>query len=72
MWLTVMRIGLGVALLYHIRMRYGCDDDKKATLEKVGNLLRITTECIRQIEAKTVLKMRRSEEFAEIADLFNR
>lgn len=54
-----------------IKMRYGFENGKKATLEAVGTELGITRERVRQIEAKALLKMKRSEHFQEVANLFD-
>ncbi len=41
-----------------IRLRFGLDDGKPKTLEEVGQLFGVTRERIRQIEAKTLRKLR--------------
>lgn len=51
-------------------MRYGFDTGEKATLETVGNVLGITRERVRQLEAKAILKLRRSDLFQEVSNLF--
>ena len=40
-------------------MRFGLDDGKVATLEEVGKAFGITRERVRQIEVKTIAKLRR-------------
>ena len=41
-----------------VRMRFGLDDGQARTLEEVGKALGVTRERIRQIEAKTLNKLR--------------
>lgn len=41
-----------------IQLRYGLDDGRYRTLEEVGREFGITRECIRQIEAKVLRKLR--------------
>lgn len=41
-----------------IRLRFGLDDGKTRTLEEVGRVFKVTRERIRQIEAKTLRKLR--------------
>ncbi|MBD2436156.1 RNA polymerase sigma factor RpoD [Nostoc sp. FACHB-110] len=41
-----------------IRMRYGLDDGRMKTLEEVGHIFNATRERIRQVEAKTLRKLR--------------
>ena len=41
-----------------VRMRFGLDDGKPATLEDVGRAFGVTRERVRQIEAKTLAKLR--------------
>ena len=41
-----------------IRMRFGLDDDMPKTLDYVGEYFDVTRERIRQIEAKTMAKLR--------------
>ena len=41
-----------------VRMRFGLDDGKPATLEDVGKAFGVTRERVRQIEAKTLAKLR--------------
>ena len=55
-----------------IRLRYGFDTGEKATLEEVGQKLHVSRERIRQIEAKALLKMNRSDVFSEVAKLFEK
>lgn len=40
-------------------MRFGLDDARPATLEEVGKAFGITRERVRQIEVKTIAKLRR-------------
>ena len=42
-----------------VRLRFGLDDGKIRTLEEVGKAFGVTRERIRQIEAKTLAKLRR-------------
>jgi len=41
-----------------VRLRYGLDDGRPRTLEEIGHLFGVTRERIRQIEAKTLSKLR--------------
>jgi len=42
-----------------IKMRFGLEDGTEHTLEEVGKAFGVTRECIRQIEAKALRKLRR-------------
>jgi RNA polymerase primary sigma factor len=44
-----------------VRLRFGLEDGKIRTLEEVGSTFGVTRERIRQIEAKTLAKLRRPE-----------
>ena len=44
-----------------VRLRFGLEDGKIRTLEEVGKAFGVTRERIRQIEAKTLAKLRRPE-----------
>jgi len=41
-----------------LRLRFGLEDGEKRTLEEVGSELSVTRECIRQIEAEALRKLR--------------
>ena len=47
-----------------IRMRFGMDDGQEHTLEEVGQRFSVTRERIRQIEEKTLRKLRDPLAFA--------
>ena len=54
-----------------VRMRYGLDDAKPATLEEVGRRFGVTRERVRQIESRTMAKLRhplRSEKLRDYLD----
>lgn len=54
-----------------IRMRYGLDDGKPKTLDEIGKVYGVTRERIRQIEGKTMAKLRhpsRSEHLREFLE----
>lgn len=55
-----------------LRIRFGLDDGCSRTLEEIGNMLEITRERIRQIEAKALRKLRhpsRSKRLRDFIDL---
>jgi RNA polymerase primary sigma factor len=41
-----------------IRLRFGLIDDHQHTLEEIGKIMGLTREGIRQIEKKTLVKLR--------------
>ncbi|HRE01271.1 MAG TPA: sigma-70 family RNA polymerase sigma factor, partial [Ilumatobacteraceae bacterium] len=54
-----------------VRMRFGLDDGQARTLEEVGREFGVTRERVRQIEAKTLAKLRhpqRSQKLKEFLD----
>ncbi len=46
-----------------IRLRYGLDDGKPLTLSKIGSLLKISRERVRQIEREAIKKLKDRKEF---------
>ena len=44
-----------------VRLRFGLDDGKIRTLEEVGKEFGVTRERVRQIESKTLAKLRRPD-----------
>ncbi len=56
-----------------VRMRFGLDEDRPRTLKEVGESFGVTRERIRQIEAKTLAKLRhpnRSEQLRDYLESF--
>lgn len=53
---------------YIITLRYGLLDGKERTLEEIGTVFNVTRERIRQIEAKTLKKLRHSSRARYIKD----
>jgi RNA polymerase primary sigma factor len=51
-----------------VRLRYGLDDGETRTLEEVGRQFGVTRERVRQIEAKTLAKLRRGQFAAALRD----
>lgn len=54
-----------------VTMRYGLDGDKKSTFADIGRKLGITRERARQLEAKAILKLRRTDHFKEVQSFFD-
>jgi RNA polymerase primary sigma factor len=53
-----------------VRMRFGLDDGQPHTLEEVGQRFGVTRERIRQIEAKTLAKLRHPQRSQKLRDYF--
>ncbi|MBQ8523096.1 MAG: RNA polymerase sigma factor RpoD/SigA [Clostridia bacterium] len=53
-----------------INMRYGFDGEKKSTFAEIGREFGITRERVRQLEAKAILKLRKTEHFKEVKGFF--
>ena len=51
-----------------MRMRYGLSDGRAHTLEEVGQVFGITRERVRQIEARSLAKLRRAPDFHQLRD----
>ncbi|WP_222851149.1 sigma-70 family RNA polymerase sigma factor [Phytoactinopolyspora mesophila] len=51
-----------------VRLRFGLDDGRTRTLEEVGRVLGVTRERIRQIERRTLSKLRRDESTVELRE----
>ena len=51
-----------------MRMRYGLADGEPHTLEEVGQVFGITRERVRQIEAKSLAKLRHPHLSAQLRD----
>ena len=54
-----------------VKMRFGLDDAQPATLEEVGKAFGITRERVRQIEAKTIAKLRRPDSSSDLRDFLD-
>ena len=52
-----------------IKMRYGLEDGQPKTLDDIGRVYGVTRERIRQIESKTMSKLRHPSRFADPARL---
>jgi len=51
-----------------VRMRFGLDDGQARTLEEVGREFGVTRERIRQIESKTLAKLRHPQHSQKLRD----
>ncbi len=54
-----------------VRMRFGLDGDQQHTLEEVGQRFGVTRERIRQIESKTLAKLRHPHRRQKLEDYLN-
>ena len=54
-----------------LRMRFGLDDGRPRTLEEVGREFGVTRERIRQIETKTLAKLRNPQHSQKLRDYFD-
>jgi RNA polymerase primary sigma factor len=54
-----------------IRLRYGLSDGRPRTLDEIGQVYGVTRERIRQIEAKTMTKLRHPARSRSLRDYLN-
>ena len=69
-------IGLALDLLTHrersvIELRFGLEDGRPRTLEEVGQTFGVTRERIRQIEAKTLAKLKAYREVQRLHEFLD-
>lgn len=53
---------------YVLELRYGLEDNQERTLEEIGGILNVTRERVRQIEAKTLRKLRHFAQSRKLKD----
>ncbi|MDP3987699.1 MAG: sigma-70 family RNA polymerase sigma factor [Candidatus Levybacteria bacterium] len=53
-----------------LRWHYGLDGGRGHTLEEIGQEFRVTKECVRQVEAKALRKLRQSKKLVKIRDYY--
>ena len=51
-----------------LELRYGLEDNQERTLEEIGGILNVTRERVRQIEAKTLRKLRHFAQSRKLKD----
>ncbi len=51
-----------------LELRYGLEDNQERTLEEIGGILNVTREKVRQIEAKTLRKLRHFAQCRKLKD----
>ena len=66
--LAVVLASLGERERQVVRLRYGLFDGEPRTLEEVGQVFGVTRERVRQIEAKTLAKLRRAQYAGQLRD----
>ena len=54
-----------------LKLRFGIEDGRTRTLEEVGKEFNVTRECIRQIEAKALRKLRHPSRSKKLKDFLN-
>jgi RNA polymerase primary sigma factor len=54
-----------------VRLRFGLDDGQIRTLEEVGKMFGVTRERVRQIETKTLMKLRQPSVSRQLRDYFD-
>jgi len=54
-----------------LKLRFGLEDDKRRTLQEIGDILGVTRERVRQIEQKAMRKLARSHRLQQLRGYLN-